>query len=529
MRIRSTFESLLDGVPNVTNVLLLVGGAYRVRAGEMTVGEVASFVYLFTLLVFPLRLIGFALSELPHSIAGWNRIREVLDQPVERDPATIAAARRHQRGRPRRRRTSATSATRPVLRGITAEIPAGRMVAVVGATGAGKSTLLRHDRRPRRRRHRVDHRAVVGMPARVPGAVPARRHGAGEHHDGRHDRRRRRSTGRCTSPRRRSSPTCPTASTPRSASAASGCRAGSASGSPSRARWCATRAVLLLDDTTSALDPTTEAKVLANLRRELAGTTVIAVASRPSTIALADDVLYLADGVVVAHGRHEQLMAEVPGYRRSSRRSSTTVPTLVADVEWSTTTSSTRSTRDRADGALERRPHDQPRRAGGAGAALGLRRHAGVGDGQRRRSRRHPDPHPAGDRPRLRAERRARQLRHQAGHRRAGGDRGRHHLPADGRRPPRPAQRGGAVHPAGAPVRAHPPPEHRRPQRRAEGRARRPRHRRRRDPGPVLRLGRAGLDARRHADAHRRLRDARLRLGCWRSSPSSSPRRSASC
>ena len=52
-------------------------------------------------------------------------------------------------------------------------------------------------------------------------------------------------------------------------------------------------ALLLLDDTTSALDPTTERAVLANLRRTLAGTTVLMVASRPSTIALADDVVYL--------------------------------------------------------------------------------------------------------------------------------------------------------------------------------------------------------------------------------------------
>ena len=74
-------------------------------------------------------------------------------------------------------------------------------------------------------------------------------------------------------------------------------------------------ALLLLDDTTSALDPTTEAKVLANLRVTLADTTVVAVASRPSTIALADEVLYLVDGAVVAHGSHEQLMASSEHYR----------------------------------------------------------------------------------------------------------------------------------------------------------------------------------------------------------------------
>jgi ABC-type multidrug transport system fused ATPase/permease subunit len=72
---------------------------------------------------------------------------------------------------------------------------------------------------------------------------------------------------------------------------------------------------LLLDDTTSALDPSTEAAVLSNLRADLAGTTVVAVASRPSTIALADEVLYMVEGAVVAHGTHEDLMQSSAGYR----------------------------------------------------------------------------------------------------------------------------------------------------------------------------------------------------------------------
>ena len=137
MRLRSTFEALLDGVPTMVNILLLVGGAYRVRSGDMTVGELTSFIYLFTLLVFPLRLIGFALSELPHSLAGWNRIRDMLDEPV----------------RPIRRARCAVTATtaslldgvtynhdgsRDVLHDVVATIAGGRTVAVVGATGAAR-------------------------------------------------------------------------------------------------------------------------------------------------------------------------------------------------------------------------------------------------------------------------------------------------------------------------------------------------------------------------------------------------------
>ena len=74
--------------------------------------------------------------------------------------------------------------------------------------------------------------------------------------------------------------------------------------------------LLLLDDTTSALDPATERAVLGNLRGALANTTVLMVASRPSTIALADDVVYVERGTVVDHGTHAELMTRSPAYRQ---------------------------------------------------------------------------------------------------------------------------------------------------------------------------------------------------------------------
>ena len=73
--------------------------------------------------------------------------------------------------------------------------------------------------------------------------------------------------------------------------------------------------VLLLDDTTSALDPTTEGRILALLRGELSDVTTLIVASRPSTIALADEVVFVGDGRVLAHGAHADLVASHAGYR----------------------------------------------------------------------------------------------------------------------------------------------------------------------------------------------------------------------
>jgi len=73
--------------------------------------------------------------------------------------------------------------------------------------------------------------------------------------------------------------------------------------------------ILLLDDTTSALDPSTELRVLENIRASLSTSTVIMIASRPSTIALADEVIFVVEGRVVAQGTHVALMNDVADYR----------------------------------------------------------------------------------------------------------------------------------------------------------------------------------------------------------------------
>jgi ABC-type multidrug transport system fused ATPase/permease subunit len=314
IRLRSTFEALLDGVPTMVNIFLLVGGAYRVRSGDMTIGELTSFIYLFTLLVFPLRLIGFALSELPYSLAGWNRIRELLDEPVLDDPA-LTLLRHPGSGIELRGVTYNHDGSRDVLCGLDASIPSGRTVAVVGATGAGKTTLLH---------------LIAGLIAVDHGSITVPETGcvlvfqepfllAGSVRDN-------VAIGRTVSDSEihaallaaeagfvdQFSEGLDTIVGERGVGLSGGQRqrialARALVGSP---------AALLLDDTTSSLDPGTEAKVLANLRETLRDATVVAVASRPSTIALADDVLYLADGRVVAHGNHDELLAAVPAYRR---------------------------------------------------------------------------------------------------------------------------------------------------------------------------------------------------------------------
>ena len=73
--------------------------------------------------------------------------------------------------------------------------------------------------------------------------------------------------------------------------------------------------LLMLDDATSSVDPTTEARILTGLASAPSGT-VITIASRPSTIALADDVLFMERGRVAGYGSHRELFAREAGYRR---------------------------------------------------------------------------------------------------------------------------------------------------------------------------------------------------------------------
>jgi ABC-type multidrug transport system fused ATPase/permease subunit len=72
--------------------------------------------------------------------------------------------------------------------------------------------------------------------------------------------------------------------------------------------------LLILDDATSSVDPAVEAAILRGLRSADLGATVVVVAYRRATIALADEVVWIERGRVVDRGTHEELIGRTPGY-----------------------------------------------------------------------------------------------------------------------------------------------------------------------------------------------------------------------
>lgn len=313
--LRSTFESLIDATPSLVNIALIAFGAMRIRSGAMTIGDLSAFVYLFTLVAFPLRIVSYLFSELPHSISGWDRVQQILSEPLQADPR--AAIGHVNIAMVQLVDVSASHVTGAnALHAVNLVVQKGRTVAIVGATGAGKTTLL----------HLIagliaPHAGQVRLGTKHVGLVfqeaflfaeSLRYNLALGSSVADHELRRALQIAGASEFVDELGLGMDTELGERGVSLSGG----------QRQRLALARALamgselLLLDDTTSALDPATEATVLNNLQTLGESMTTLIVASRPSTIALADEVAFMVDGAVVAVGAHAELVRSNPQYHQ---------------------------------------------------------------------------------------------------------------------------------------------------------------------------------------------------------------------
>ncbi len=325
-RVRGLFDPLMEALPNLGTLVVLLVGAVRLQAGAVSVQDVVSVAFLFTVLAFPLRAIGWVLGELPRSVVGWDRVQHVLTA----DGSMVFGDRRLAGDKPAalelRDVEFGYEGGERVLHDVSIDITPGRTVALVGPTGSGKSTVTTLVSRlvdPDAGTVRIDGVDASELAeGEVSGAVALVPQTTFVFDD--------TVRGNVTLGLDVDDDTVWAAL--RLAQAERFIRAladgldthvgerGTSLSGGQRQRLALARALvrrprlLVLDDATSSVDPAVEEAILRGLRTADLAATVLVVAYRRATIALADEVVYLEHGRVLARGSHADLLASTPGY-----------------------------------------------------------------------------------------------------------------------------------------------------------------------------------------------------------------------
>jgi len=334
-KIRSKFLPALDLLPSIGLIAVLGIGGHRVINGQMTVGDLVKFNAYITMLIWPLRNLAMTVALAQRASVALVRVDEVLSTPsLVIDPLSPTSLPAPKIDRPVGEvifddTVFAYEGASPIIDHFSVTIQPGQAIALVGATGSGKSTVVRlltrfHDVQQGsirldgidvRQLKLSELRTAVGIvfeetflfhdsvadniafsrPDATPEVIERAAKLAGAHDfimelpDGYQTILGERGYSLSGGQRQRIAIARAIVSDPR---------------------------VLVLDDATSAVDPSKEHEIREAMATVMKGRTTIVIAHRPGTIALADTVILLDEGRAVAVGTHEGLLANNERYRQ---------------------------------------------------------------------------------------------------------------------------------------------------------------------------------------------------------------------
>jgi ABC-type multidrug transport system fused ATPase/permease subunit len=333
-RLRAFYSPLIGFLPQLgLAAILLVGGRQAAR-GSITVGEFVAFYGYVTMLTSPMRMLGIALGMSQRAVASGARVFQILDReprltsPPDAPELPAGGGRVEMRGV-----TFGYEDGEPVLSDIDLDVEAGKTLAIVGGTGSGKTTLVMLIPRL----YDVQEGAVLvdGADVRSVDAASLRREVAVVSDDaflfsatlGENIAyaRPNASDEEVVAAARRAGLDSLVDGLPDGYETLVGERGLTLSGGQ-RQRVAIARAllaqprILILDDATSSVDASTENRIKGALSEVMENRTTFVIAHRLSTIALADEVVVLEEGRIVARGSHDELLEQSDLYREIAEK-----------------------------------------------------------------------------------------------------------------------------------------------------------------------------------------------------------------
>jgi len=329
LKLRTRFVPLFELIPMVITLAVLLLGGYLTINEYLTLGEFIAFTQYVFLLIWPLRITAWFLSEIPASVAAGNRILELLDEtPAITDDESPNELPKDGDGSLKFSNVNFKYGSEKIFNDLTFEIDGKKTVAIVGSTGSGKSTLayllprlyeiesgsIEIDGVNIKNLRLSDLRSNVSLAfeesflfsntARENISLGLEDASKEEIKDAAHIARAHDFISQL----------------PESYETKVGERGYGLSGGQ-RQRIALARAilrkprVLILDDALSAVDASTEEEIRSELNQVMSNMTTLIITNRVPTIELCDEVVFLENGKVKAQGKHQDLMDAVDSYK----------------------------------------------------------------------------------------------------------------------------------------------------------------------------------------------------------------------
>jgi len=328
-RIQAFYNPMISFLPNLGLAAILLFGGREVIDGSLTLGAFTAFYAYLLMLISPMQTLGYMLGAAQRATASGARMFQILDQAPEIESPPDAVTLPDGGGRVVLSGVSLTfeGATTPALRDVDLDVPAGQVVALVGAMGSGKSALV--SLLPRLYDVSEGSVSIDGADVRsvqldsLRGAIAVVNDDPFLFSATVHENIAYARAQATREEVERAAVAAQAAGfierLPDGYDTRVGERGLTLSGGQ-RQRIAIARAILadprilILDDATSSVDASTESEIKRALRDVLAGRTTFVIAHRLSTIALADRIVVLEDGRIAADGTHEELLDQSPLY-----------------------------------------------------------------------------------------------------------------------------------------------------------------------------------------------------------------------